>query len=82
MIFQNLYHFPGKWQHVAQVDRVNFLFDNILRAWLYILVTGYGASGEFQSLKSFIPNPSPTDFYVRLNIARYVFSRSKYFERL
>ncbi|EXY77594.1 hypothetical protein M084_4734 [Bacteroides fragilis str. 3988 T1] len=27
------------------------------------------------------PNPSPTDFYVRLNIARCLFSRSKYFEQ-
>ena len=25
--------------------------------------------------------PSPTDFYVHLNIARYVFSRSKHFEQ-
>jgi len=31
-------------------------------------------------LKGIPPNPSPTDFYVHLNIARYVFSRSKYFE--
>jgi hypothetical protein len=29
-----------------------------------------------------LPNPSRTDFYVRLNIARYVFSRSKLFEHL
>ena len=27
------------------------------------------------------PNPSPTDFYVHLNIARCLFSRSKYFEQ-
>jgi len=32
-------------------------------------------------LKGIIPNPSPTDFYVHLNIARYVFSRSKHFEQ-
>jgi hypothetical protein len=32
-------------------------------------------------LKEIIPNPSPTDFYVHLNIARCLFSRSKYFEQ-
>ncbi|WP_349836816.1 hypothetical protein, partial [Bacteroides fragilis] len=34
-----------------------------------------------RSLKGIIPNPSPTDFYVHLNIARCLFSRSKYFEQ-
>ncbi|WP_204893892.1 hypothetical protein, partial [Bacteroides uniformis] len=42
---------------------------------------GYAAGGAARSLKGIIPNPSPTDFYVHLNIARYVFSRSKHFEQ-
>ena len=83
MIFWNLYHFSGKWQHVAPVGtdcpgqasvryRVKgvTLHPNgrVRRRW---------RSPEFERHS---PNPSPTDFYVHLNIARYVFSRSKYFE--
>jgi len=79
-----LYHFSGKWQHVAPVGidcpgqasvryRVKgvTLHPNgrVRRRW---------CSPEFERHS---PNPSPTDFYVHLNIARCLFSRSKYFEQ-
>ena len=80
----NPYHFSGKWQHVASVGidcpgqasvryRVKgvTLHPNgrVRRRW---------RSPEFERHS---PNPSPTDFYVRLNIARCLFSRSKRFEQ-
>lgn len=83
-IFWNLYHFSGKWQHVAPVgtdcpgqSSVRYRVKGVTlhpngrvrRRW---------RSPEFERHS---PNPSPTDFYVHLNIARYVFSRSKYFEQ-
>ena len=75
---------PGKWRHVAPVGTdcpgqasVRYRFKGVTlhpngrvrRRW---------RSPEFER---YPPNPSPTDFYVRLNIARYVFSRSKHFEQ-
>ena len=76
----NPYHFSGKWQHVAPVGtdcpgqasvryRVKgvTLHPNgrVRRRW---------RSPEFERHS---PNPSPTDFYVHLNIARYVLSNKK-----
>ena len=43
-------------------------------------MAGYAAGGAARSLKGIPPIRPETDFYVHLNIARYVFSRSKYFE--
>ena len=83
MIFRYLYHFSGKWRHVAPVgshcpgqtsvrDRFKgvTLHPNgrVRRRW---------RSPEFERYSPIRPK---ADFYVRLNIARYVFSRSKYFE--
>ena len=43
-------------------------------------MAGYAAGGAARSLKGIPPIRPEADFYVHLNIARYVFSRSKYFE--
>ena len=76
--------YPGKWRHVAPVGTdcpgqasVRYRFKGVTlhpngrvrRRW---------RSPEFER---YSPNPSPTDFYVRLNIARCLFSRSKRFEQ-
>lgn len=83
MIFLNLHHFSGKWQHVAPVGTIWHTYTSVIHGFIALTLHPNGRvrrrwrSPEFERHS---PNPSPTDFYVRLNIARYVFSRSKYFE--
>ena len=83
MNFQYLYHFSGKWQHVAPIGTIRHTYASVRHGFITLTLHPNGRvrsrwrSPEFER---YSPNPSPTDFYVHLNIARYVFSRSKYFE--
>ena len=75
----NPYHFSGKWQHVAPVGTDCPGQAPVLYRVKSVTLhpNGRVRRPEFERHS---PNPSLTDFYVHLNIARYVFSRSKYFE--
>ncbi len=83
MIFLHLYHFSGKWQHVAPIGTIWHTYTSVRHGFITLTLHPNGRvrrrwrSPEFERYSS---NPSPTDFYVHLNIARYVFSRSKRFE--
>ena len=83
MNFQYLYHFSGKWQHVAPIGTIRHTYASVRYGFITLTLHPNGRvrsrwrSPEFERHS---PNPSKGGFYVHLNIARYVFSRSKYFE--
>ena len=80
MIFLNLYHFRMKWQHVASVGSHCPGQRTVGQGFKDVTLHPDGrVRRRWRSRGSlrFRFHPSPTDFYVHLNIARYVFSRSK-----
>ena len=83
MNFQYLYHFSGKWQHVAPIGTIRHTYASVRHGFITLTLHPNGRvrsrwrSPEFERYSPIRPE---ADFYVHLNIARYVFSRSKYFE--
>ncbi len=78
--FLNLYHFWMKWQLVASIGSDCPGQRTVLQGVIGVILHPDGrVRRRWRSRGSlrFRFHPSPTDFYVHLNIARYVFSRSK-----
>ena len=83
MIFLNLYHFRLKWQQVAQGGSGWHSQNAVPHGVLTVILHPDGRARRQCAARSperYLPIRPLTDFYVHLNIARYVFSNSKWFE--
>ena len=84
MISSHLYHLQTKWQLVASVGRHCPVKHPVLHRLTSLTLHPNGRAirmGRSRGSSRYSSNPSPTDFYVHKNIARCLFSRSKYFEQ-
>ena len=84
MIFPHLYHLQTKWQLVASIGRHCPVKYTVLHRLIPVTLHPNGRvirMGRSRGSSRYSSNPSPTDFYVHKNIARCLFSRSKYFEQ-
>ena len=82
-IFSNSNHFQGKWQHDASVGMVCPGQHSASHHFKGIPLHPNGRVSQWVRSRgsiAFLLNPSRTDFYVLQNIARCLFSSSKYFE--
>lgn len=83
MNFPNLYHFGIKWQFDAPVVSVCPIQHPVRHGVLAVILPPDSRVRRWwrsRSPERYLSIRPLTDFYVHLNIARYVFSRSKYFE--